>query len=113
MKIKTHFKISLLCLLVLCLFGFFGLFTVKSAYADTIQLSGTITDNTGTPISGVQVTTIESGQIFTSTDSNGFYSLPTPSGETSLILVNSAPGSGAAVVSSMPNNWTMRINNLD
>jgi hypothetical protein len=78
---------------ILFTFVFFGFFTPKAAFADTLTLSGHIQNSSGNAISSATVSVNDTNNDNTTTDSSGNYSLAIPTG-TYNIQVTPPSGSG-------------------
>ncbi|MEK7572128.1 MAG: carboxypeptidase regulatory-like domain-containing protein, partial [Patescibacteria group bacterium] len=68
-----RFKLPFLSIFLFALL--FGLFVPKTAFADTVTLSGSVKDSGGNAISGATVSVNDANSSSTTTDSSGNYTL--------------------------------------
>jgi Flp pilus assembly protein TadG len=101
MKLKSFLLSSFLFVL------FFGFFSAKTALADTITLSGSITTSSGSAVVGATVAVNDSNNDNTTTNSSGDYSLTIPSGTYN---VEVTPTSGSGLTSAIAFNQNVSAN---
>lgn len=91
-------RLLLCCCIALISLGGCGGGSAGTDGGVAVRLTGTVSNDTGTPLSGIQVTVLETGDDAT-TDDNGTYSLPVElDSSTVTLLVNDGSNEARAVV---------------